>query len=159
MSEYNDLLKLLKNHIDFFKELADTEQKKLDAARMHDIPTLEECMKKEQADTLIVRGYDKKRLELMEKLSLKDMTLRQMIPLLPKEYQPDFSDTFKDLTAAYSHYKKISDCAKEAIELNLHSINVDLENLRKKTQTASGRIYSHEGTVSTDSLTFKDIKI
>lgn len=159
MSEYNELLQLLKKHVTFFEQLAVTEQAKLHAARTQDITTLQECMKREQADTLTLRGYDKKRLQLQEKLSLQGLSYTQMLPLIPEEYRYEFSRTQKALNDAYDNYKKISDCAKEAIEVHLYYINNKLDELRKKTKTASGGVYSPDGSVSADKVTFKDMKI
>lgn len=159
MSDYNDLLTLLKKHVDFFNEMTVVQQEKLDATRIHDISALEECLKKEQAGTLMLRGLDKKRLALQEELSFQDMPMRQIITLLPEECQYEFTQVFKSLETAYSRYKKAGEAAKEAIELNLHQVNKTLDSLKAKTKTASGEVYSQEGSVSTDTLTFKDIKI
>lgn len=159
MSTYDDLLELLKKHVVFFEELTATEQAKLEAARIHDIPALEECMKKEQADTLTLRGFDKKRLKMQEELSLHDLSFSQIIPLLPEEYRHDYTQVFNHLKDAYTKYKTVSDCAKEMIEINLYRVGATLEELRTRTKTNSGDVYTPDGTVPKDKFTFKDLKV
>lgn len=159
MSDFNELLALLKKHVALFEELTAVEQKKLEAAQNYDVPVLEECMKKEQANTLVLRGYDKKRTQLLEALSFKDMTFRQIIPLLPKEYSYEFTQAFSQLNDAYSLYQSTSNCAKQVIEVNIYRLGNAISNIKNNTNRSTADVYTPEGSVETDRFTFRDMKI
>lgn len=161
MADYNDLLKLLEKYVTLFEKLTVTEQTKLEAVKNYDIEKLEECMKSEQADTLVLRGYDQKRLQMQEALSLKDMTFRQILDALPTEgnIRYEFSQIFQKLTDAYQLYNSTSSCAKEMIEINIHRLGKAITNLKNKTKTSSGDVYTPEGSLVSDTLSFKDMKI
>lgn len=159
MSNNNDLLVLLEKYIVLFQNLTATQQKKLEAAQQYCMEALDECMKSEQADTLLLRGYDKKRLSLQDELNFHDMTFNQIIPLLPQEDQYEFSKAFRSLNDAYLLYKDTADCAKQVIEINIHHLSNAVEKLQQKTNTASGKVYSESGTIDTQDFSFKDIKI
>lgn len=159
MSNCSELLALLKRYILFFQELTVTQQTKLEAAQQYNTEALNECMKKEQAATLALRGYDKKRQKLQDELGFHDMTFQQIIPLLPQDQQYEFSSAFEQLNNSYSFYKETADCAKELIEINIHRLSIAVENLHKETNTAPANVYLENGTIHTPDFSFKDMKI
>lgn len=159
MSNYKELLTQLEKYVVLFQELTATQQKKLEAAQDYNMEALDECMKAEQADTLLLRGYDKKRIQLQDELNFHDMTFNEILPLLPQEHQYEFSKTFRSLNDAYVQYKDTADCAKQMIEINIHRLSNAVEKLQKETNTASGKVYSENGSIDTQDFNFKDIKI
>lgn len=159
MPNYSDLLELLKKYTVFFQELTVTQQTKLEATQQYHTEALDECMRKEQAATLALRGFDKKRLQLQDELGFHDYTFSQIIPLLPQDQQYEFSVVFKELNNSYSVYKDTADCAKRMIELNIHRLGIAVEDLQKRTNTVPTDIYSENGTIHPQEFTFKDIKI
>lgn len=159
MSEYKELLELMHKHIVLFEELAVTQKIKTEAAQQYDMEKLEECMKKEQADTLALRGYDKKRVKLQESLNFAGMTFQQIIPLLPEEYEYEYSKAFQQLNDSYILYKSTADCAKLMIELNIHRLGKVIEELQNKHNLVSGKAYTQDGSITPGSLSFRDMKI
>lgn len=59
MYHIDDFIAFIKELIQFFDELTQVEKTKLQAAIQNDIPTLEDCMKKEQVELLKFRGMEK----------------------------------------------------------------------------------------------------
>ncbi|MEG0564707.1 MAG: flagellar export chaperone FlgN [Hungatella sp.] len=159
MTDYDNLLALLHKHTLLFEELTGTEQAKLEAAKDYDIAKLENCMKKEQADTMVLRGYDKKRLALLDTLQFGNITFTQMIPQLPEEYRYEFSIEFDKLNDAYHLYRETADCAKQIIEINIHRLGIAIDELKKKTNTISGEVYTPEGMIVSDHFSFSDRKV
>ena len=159
MSDYKELLNLVEKNTALFHQLADVQQIKLEAARDQDTARLEDCMKKEQAHTLALRGYDKKRETLQKNLSLEGKTFREMIPLVPEEYRDSYQKAFTDLTDAYDHYRQTADCAKEMLEINIYKIGTVINEIRKKANLSEANVYSADGTVPTDIHNRKDMKV
>lgn len=159
MSDYKSLLELLQKYTDMFNSLTENQDKKIQAVREYNNEALNECMKKEQADTLLLRGYDKKRVLLQEQLALKDMTFREMLPKLPEEIQPEFTQMLRRLGDSYDAYRVSADCAKQLIELNIYRLSGAIEELKKKTNTASGEVYTADGSINPENLSLRDMKI
>lgn len=159
MSDYKSLLDLLQKYADLFDSLTENQEKKIQAVKGYNNDVLNECMKKEQADTLLLRGYDKKRLKLQEELSLGDMSFQEMLPNIPEEFQTEFVQMFRTLGDSYDAYKVSADCAKQLIELNIYRLSGAIEELKKKTNTASGEVYTADGSINPDNLSFRDMKI
>lgn len=159
MPDYSKLLDLLQKHITLFEDLTRIEQDKLQAARAHDTEGLNECLNKEQAHALLIRGYDRKREALLKELSLEGKTFKELIPLLPDDCRYEFSKAFDELNAAYSLYKNTSDCAKQVIEVNAYRITSVLESLKYQRPTVTSEIYAPDGSLEAEKITFTDIKI
>lgn len=159
MSDYKSLLDLLQKYVDLFESLTENQDKKIQAIKGYNNEALNECMKKEQADTLLLRGFDKKRLLLQDKLSLNAMSFREMLPKIPEEFQPDFVQMLRKLSGSYDAYRVSADCAKQLIELNIYRLSGVIEELKKKTNTSSADVYTAEGSINLDRLSLRDMKI
>ena len=61
MDHYTEFISLIHDFIDLFRSLTTVEQQKLDAAVANDLSILEDCMKKEQAFVLRLRGLEQQR--------------------------------------------------------------------------------------------------
>ena len=79
MGEFSNFSKLIEEFIEFFEELIPVEQEKLDAAVKNRVSFVEECMHKEQAAVLRLRGLEQKREKEQERLNLAGCTFRQIL--------------------------------------------------------------------------------
>ncbi len=119
MHSLHDLNDILNALIDFMNNLSILEQSKLDAVLDKNIERLDECMRKQQAQILRLRGLDQKREKIQRELGFQNMTLRQIIytvnnnSILPMEQ-------FIALDRATKTFYDLNDTTKKAIELNLH---------------------------------------
>ena len=68
MDQFSNFIKLLNDYIALFDALIEVEQEKLIAAKKNRVTFVEEAMKKEQVFILKLRGFDKKREQLQQKL-------------------------------------------------------------------------------------------
>lgn len=159
MPDYKELLNLVEKNTALFQELADVQQIKFEAAQEQDAARLEECMKKEQAHTLALRGFDKKREELQKKLSFEGKTFRELIPLVPDEYRELYETAFANLSDAYDHYRSTADCAKEMIEINIYKIGNIIHQIREKANLPDSGVYTADGSISADVHNRKDMKV
>ena len=66
MDHYTEFISLIHDFIDLFRSLTTVEQQKLDAAVANDLSILEDCMKKEQAFVLRLRGLEQQPSEKVE---------------------------------------------------------------------------------------------
>lgn len=94
------------------------------------ITMLDFCIKEEQAQVLKLRGLDRKREQLQESLGYKDLTFSEIIELFPKSESAQSRKLFEELKTATTEFNEINSIAKTAIEVNLHSVNSIIEDLK-----------------------------
>ena len=141
MNEFSDFIKLIKEFICFFDELIPLEQEKLDAAVKNRVSFIEECMHKEQAAILRLRGLEQKRDKTQEKLGIKDYTFRQILENAPEDVSSVLKPLFDQMSEQVRTLQSISDNSKDIIEVNLHVIQSSLagDSPGKETYSASGK--------------------
>ena len=98
MDHYTDFISLIHDFIDLFRSLTTVEQQKLDAAVANDISILEDCMKKEQAFVLRLRGLEQQRDTLQRKLKMKDLKFREILSRVPDEVKEELTPLFQELS-------------------------------------------------------------
>ncbi len=141
MNEFSDFIKLIEEFICFFDELIPLEQEKLDAAVKNRVSFIEECMHKEQAAILRLRGLEQKRDKTQEKLGIKDYTFRQILENAPEDVSSVLKPLFDQMSEQVRTLQSISDNSKDIIEVNLHVIQSSLagDSPGKETYSASGK--------------------
>ncbi len=159
MSDYQELLDLIEKHIKVFQSLIETQQIKLDAARKENVRKLEECMRKEQADSLALRGFDQKRIQLAKKLSLDSIPLSELSNHVPDEYKQPFRSVHQRMAQTYKNYQKASDAAKELIEVKHYQVSSIIEQLQQNSVESSSDSYQPDGSKEEKKVTFTNMTI
>lgn len=129
----NDFIAVIEDMIQLFQDLVSVEQVKLEAAKKNRVTYVEDCMNKEQAAILKLRGLDKKREDCQEQLGMKGDTFQQ---ILSKVSEDDSRNRLKELFDRLSRqvrlFQEISDAARTMIELNLHMIDKAIQNSQRE---------------------------
>lgn len=141
MDEFLNFIKIIEEFIDFFDNLIPIEQEKLEAAIKNRVSFVEECMHKEQAAVLRLRGLEQKREKEQEKLGMKDYTFRQILEEAPEDVASVLKPLFDKMSEQVTQFQSISDNAKDIIEVNLHVIQSSLagNSPGRETYSASGK--------------------
>ena len=134
MDHYTEFISLIHDFIDLFRSLTTVEQQKLDAAVANDLSILEDCMKKEQAFVLRLRGLEQQRDTLQRKLKMKDLKFREILSRVSEKVR-----IFQSINAS----------AQDAISVNLHKI----QSVLNSGQPDAG-VYSASGTNKPDETHF-----
>lgn len=121
-NDFRDYLVFLRDLGAKLDELTKVEQEKENFVRTDDLDGLNECMKREQALTLTLRSYDKKRDALLLLLGLKDVPLRKLLDYAPAEYREETKKTVEQLCRRYALYRGAFEVARDTLECNLHQI-------------------------------------
>lgn len=141
MSDFSNFTNIIKEFIEFFDELIAIEQEKLDAATKNQVSFVEECMHKEQAAILRLRGLEQKREKEQERLGMSGFTFRQILERASEEDANILNPLFNQLSGQVRMMQSLSDNAKDIIEVNLHMIQSSLAR-----KTPGGETYSASGT-------------
>jgi hypothetical protein len=146
MGEFSNFIKIIEEFIDFFDNLIPIEQEKLEAAIKNRVSFVEECMHKEQAAVLRLRGLEQKREKEQEKLGMKDYTFRQILEKVPEDVSSVLKPLFDKMSEQVTQFQSISDNAKDMIEVNLHVIQSSLSEKApgKETYSSSGKKNDNE---------------
>lgn len=141
MNDFTAFIKLIEEFVQFFDGLIPLEQEKLEAALKNRVSIIEDCMHKEQAAVLRLRGLEQKREKEQERLGLKDDTFRQILEKAPEDASSVLKPLFDRMSEQVRILQSISDSSKDAIEVNLHMIQSSLAGNTpgRETYSASGK--------------------
>ena len=158
MSHTQELLKILEDTTKFLQEISVVEEEKFQAAMKNHILVIEDCIKKEQALLLRSKGLELKRTQIQKAMGAEQKTLRQIIETADVADKAPLQAAFLKLEEQLKHYQEVHEKAKTAIEVNLHRINTQLENLTGKTGEGN-TAYSDHGQKVQKPHTFTSRKI
>ncbi|MCI8453620.1 MAG: flagellar protein FlgN [Lachnospiraceae bacterium] len=127
----NEFEKVIRNMIDLFGELVETEQQKLDAAAAHNVQVLEECVTKEQALQLRLRGLERSREKAQEQAGFGGLRFREIIDRLPRDEQEQLAPLFEALSRRIQMFQEINTDTNKILETNLHVLGKALDGDKK----------------------------
>ena len=85
MNDFSQFTEIIKEFIALFDNLIPIEQEKLDAAVKNRITFVEDCMHKEQAAVLKLRGLEQRREAEQKRLGMEGYTFRQILEHVPDD--------------------------------------------------------------------------
>lgn len=124
----NDFISVIEDLILLFKDLIQIEEEKLEAAGKNRVTYVEDCMNKEQAAILKLRGLEKKRETVQEKLGFKGYTFQQILSETTGGEQDQLRKLFDTLSHQVRQFQDTNESARSVIEINLHMINKAVNN-------------------------------
>ena len=140
MENMDRFISLMKEMTQFFDAFQLIEKQKLEAAASNDILRLEEIMKKEQAEILVLRGFERKQQEIQAQMGCSGLTFREMIDRAPEQEKAELENLYSRLSESLDLFQKTTQSVKQAIDLNLHAIHKALEKVdAKQTRSFTSR--------------------
>ena len=127
MSAWSSFAEIIREFIQLFDALIRVEQTKLESAVENKVSFVEECMNKEQAAILKLKGLEQKREAEQQKLNAEGLTFRQILGKVPEEDALMLKPLFEELSAKVQDFQSVSSSARDIIELNLHMIHTSLK--------------------------------
>lgn len=122
MAAWQDYLKLLGELGRTVGQLAVIEQEKTGAVSRGDVSGVDECMKREQALSMSLRGMDQRREKLLDQLGLKDVPLREVADYAPEELIMDVKTAAEAVRSQYALFQAASQVARDTLECHLRAI-------------------------------------
>lgn len=141
MDEFTGFIEIIRDLIALFENMIPVEQEKLDAAVKNRVSFVEECMHKEQAFILQLKGLEQKREAAQKHLNMENYTFRQILESAPEEAAAVLRPLFDQLSSQVQLFRSISDNARDIIEVNLRVIQsaITADSAAKATYSASGK--------------------
>ncbi len=145
----NDYIKAIDALSDVFRDLIAIANIKLKASTENRVATLEECMTKEQTLSLKLRGADKKRTDLQEKLGFGNLTFKQILEKSDEETQKLLLPSFDRFSSEVQRFQSIND------EVTI-SINTNLRKIGRQMDTSGEKKYKKDAVGDRPEIRFTD---
>ena len=135
----NEFQKIIANLIILFREMTALQNIKLRAARDKHIAVIEECMTKEQAMILRLKGLDKERQEKQEALGFGGMKFQEILKHLEGTQREELLLLFDELSREIQMYQEVSEDVACIIKVNLRQLHKGLEGQGDKLYMNGGK--------------------
>lgn len=141
MSDFSAFAELMKEFIEFFDMLIPIEEDKLKATVKNRVSLVEDYMHKEQAAVMRLRGLEQKREAEQKRLGLEGCTFRQILEKVPDTDAAMLKPLFDKMDSQIRTMQSLSGSIKDAIEVNLRVIELNLagDSSGKATYSAAGQ--------------------
>lgn len=159
METINKFINVIKEMADFFDEFQLIEREKLEAVANNNIRKLEECMRKEQAEILVLRGLEKKQIEIQRVLGYEGLTFKEIIGLIPEANKNELEIIYSRLSDSLEKFTVTTESVKEAIDENLHIIDNVLGKMVSIKKESNGREAGDENRKNKPNHSFTSKKV
>ncbi len=139
----DELMKILEALTEALNNSLPLEKEKFRAVQEDRISTVEECMVKEQALALKIKGLEQRRIKFMEEHGYGNMTLKEIAETLKGEEQMKMNALIEDVVLAVQNFNSYNDESMKMIRLKLHT-------LEKTAAAEGGQTYGRKGTTGDD---------
>lgn len=137
-TDFRGYLLLLQELCKTLETLTQVEQEKTRFVRGDDLAGLNESMKKEQALTLALRGYDQKRETALSALGLQGVALDDLASRAPESCRTETRKAAEALRHQYALFRGAAEVARDTLECNLHQIEKILAKMEPNEKIAPG---------------------
>lgn len=129
----DELIELLKECAEVYKQFLELEYEKYDIVIKNDIETLDDIVSKEQVVFLKMRGLEQKREKLIISMGMSGKTFKEIIDYLDNDEK--LLSEYEKLRSIISEVKKISSLCKTLIEVRLHRLDKAMSQLGESENT------------------------
>lgn len=119
---FQDFFQFLDQLADTLTKLTEITRTKTQAVRHDDLLKVNECMKQEQAYSLSLRNFDRKREKFLAELGLNGVSLSKLADHCPEELRLQAKQKAENLQNHLKIYQTAADAARTVLECNLHEI-------------------------------------
>ena len=124
--------------IEAIEQFAEIEQTKLEAAADANLTALEDCMTKEQAMIMRIKGLEQERAKRQAENGMEGLTFKDILQQCTPEDKPELQPLFDRLNQSLAVFQDISKSAEQIIKTNLYVVNRRLEQ--------QGKAYDKDGS-------------
>lgn len=141
----------MEEYIKLFDQFLPLEEEKLQAAEAEDLVKIEQCMNKEQAFSLAIRGIENKREKFLRENGYAGMTLKGIIDKFYPDQNVKLMEVYEEMSRKIELFKSTNDSAMAIVEVRLRNI----DNAMKFSQ----RTYDQKGNIESNEHHLTNIKV
>ncbi len=147
----NEFLYVIEELTKVFIDLSAIANIKLKAAKDNVTATIDECLLKEQSLILNLRGLDKKREDIQEKLGFKGLAFKEILEKLSEEESNIMLPAFDILSREIQNFEKINEDVSTIIKVNLRQLQKEIDK--------NGVLYSKNANGTVEDKSFTDFSV
>lgn len=140
----NEFKGIIENLIQLFEELTALETVKLNAARINQVSTIEECMTKEQTQILRLKGLEQARERKQEEMGFGGMSFQEILLKVTDDEREELLPLFDTLSRGIQMFQEVSEDATRIIEVNLRRLDKEIQSREGQVYVSSGRGQAEE---------------
>lgn len=149
MEEFQRVLKELTA---LLRQLTGIEQVKLEAARGNHVATVEDCMTKEQALIMKLKGLELEREKYQAQAGYEGLKFREILEKVSEEEKEVLLPLFDNLSREIQMFQEVNEDATLILDTNLHMIE-------KALNEREGSVYKEDGSNKTNSQHLTNRKV
>ncbi len=115
-------LQLLEDFTRTFEQLGLLQEEKIAKVKADDLLGLNDCIRREQALSLQIRGYDKRRLDFLEAQQIQTLPLLDFHTQVPEDLRFQTKQVCDALRQTYAVFRGRFDAAQTILESNLYQV-------------------------------------
>ena len=145
---WREYLKLLEGLGRTMDQLAEIERKKTEAVSSSNLNAVEDCMTREQALSLSLRGFEQRRTAMLSKLGIPDTSLSQLEQYSPEGLELETRRAVEDLRRQYEMFQSAASVARNTLECNrrvIERMRASQEKAAEAAPPAEPRQYDFRG--------------
>jgi len=119
---WESYLNLLRKVGSTMESLAAVEREKTRAVCDGNLQAVDECMKREQAYSLTLRGYDIKREAAIKELGVEGVKLNRLAERAPEDIRLEAKQVAEETLRQYELFRTANQVAQSTLECNLREI-------------------------------------
>lgn len=157
MNNYNDFYGFMSEYTEMFEGIEKKEEAKLKALYSRDLTKINEILTEHQKTEKLVSDYEKKRLQLHEKLGLSGKTFKEIIDAENGEFKTELQSLYNRLRISVRNTKRYNQKSLEFSQMNL-----DIIRQINDSGLSDPQCYNSKGITNTskkDIPTFVNTKI
>lgn len=120
--QWSGYLKLLDDLGRTIEKLTAIEQEKTAAVSNHSVKDVDDCMKREQALSLSVRGLDQRRERMLSQMELQGVPLNKLPDHAPDDIHLEVKAACETLQSRYRLFQNASQVARDTLECHLRAV-------------------------------------
>lgn len=136
--QYTQYVQILGELEQALTKLTALQPEKIAAVRAHDLDQLNDCMKREQAAALALRGLEQKRSKLAAALGVSEVPIRQLPRHCPDGCRRDMTQAVERLLRQGEELRSAQSAARTVVEGDLRRVNGELERRGVSTDPEDG---------------------
>ncbi|MCI8284897.1 MAG: flagellar protein FlgN [Firmicutes bacterium] len=130
MESYNEFKKLMKEYNILLDKLLKLETEKVNIIASDNIEQLEKQMRIEEAEMLRMRGLDRKREDLLNKMGYEGKTFRQIVESSAADQKSELQPLYTQMKEKTSRLKELSASTSRMVDSKL--VRIESETNRMK---------------------------
>lgn len=123
LTTYQQYFSFMSEYASFLEAMVDTEREKLDALLSNQLKRIEHSVSCQQAVSMQIENYEKRRLQLQTDAGFGDLPFHEMIEQVDSEEQEKLKKIFDRMRKAAEEVKFLNEKSMKLVKVNMQALS------------------------------------